>query len=123
MRTAMLSIRDSFDRAGILLSGLCAVHCLLSVVLVGGLGLGSQFLLAPWIHRVGLAVAILVGVFSLALGAVRHNRFDNLWIGAIGLGIMGAALVVGHGPSEAALTVCGVTLVAFAHLRNLRLSA
>jgi hypothetical protein len=117
----MITIRDQLDRTGIALSGLCAVHCLLSIVLVSVLGLGGHVLLNPWIHQVGLALAIVVGLFTLAIGAVRHNRFDNLGFGALGLGLMGGALVVGHGPAEAVLTVAGVTLVAFAHFRNLRL--
>jgi len=123
MRNAVLSIRSRLDRAGIVLSGLCAIHCLLSIFAVGALGLGSQALLSPWIHRVGLAAAIAVGILTLALGAVRHGRFDNLQIGALGLGLMGAALAVGHGVVEALLTITGVSLVAYAHIRNLRASS
>ena len=33
MRRAILSIRDRLDRAGVLLSGLCAVHCLAGLLL------------------------------------------------------------------------------------------
>jgi MerC mercury resistance protein len=123
MRNAVLSIRSRLDRAGIVLSGLCALHCLLSIFAVGALGLGSQVLLSPWIHRVGLAAAIAVGILTLALGAVRHGRFDNLQIGALGIGLMGAALAVGHGLPEALLTIAGVSLVAYAHIRNLRISS
>lgn len=122
MRNAVLSIRSRLDRAGIVLSGLCAVHCLLSIFAVGTLGLGGQLLFSPWIHRFGLAAAIAVGILTLAMGAVRHGRFDNLRIGALGLGLMGAALAVGHGLTEALLTIAGVTLVAYAHIRNLRIS-
>jgi len=122
MRNAVLSIRSRLDRAGIVLSGLCALHCLLSIFAVGALGLGSQVLLSPWIHRAGLAAAIAVGILTLALGAVRHGRFDNLQIGAFGLALMGVALGVGHGPAEALLTIAGVSFVAYAHIRNLRIS-
>ena len=123
MRDAMLSIRDRLDRVGVLVSGLCALHCLLSIMLVGALGIGGQVLLSPWIHRVGLAAAIVVGIFTLALSAVRHGRFENLRLGALGLGLMGGALSVNHGTSEAVLTICGVALVALAHIRNLRAAA
>jgi hypothetical protein len=120
MRHAILSIRDRLDRFGVLLSGLCALHCVLSIIAVSALGLGGQVLLSPWIHRLGLAAAILVGIFTLAIAAVRHGRFDNLRLGAVGIGLMGSALAVGHGLAEAVLTIMGVALVATAHLRNLR---
>jgi hypothetical protein len=123
MTAAFHSIRGRLDQAGVLISGLCAVHCLLSIIVVGVLGLGGQVLLSPWIHRVGLGAAIVIGLFTLALGAVRHARYDNLRIGAAGLGLMGGALLVDHGVVEAGLTVLGVTLVALAHIRNLRARA
>lgn len=123
MRAAFLSIRDRLDRAGIVLSGLCALHCLLSIVLVAGLGIGGQALLAPEIHRIGLALAIAVGAVTLGIGVVRHRRSAPLVIGAIGIALMGSALAVGHGAAEAVLTIAGVALVALAHIRNLRHAA
>lgn len=123
MRRAILSIRDRLDRAGILLSGLCAVHCVLGVVLVSVLGLGGGALLAPAIHEVGLALAILVGIVTLGLGLRRHGRLGPLAMGACGIALMTAALMVGHGVPEAALTIAGVALVAAAHIRNLRHAA
>lgn len=122
MQQALLTIRDRLDRTGIILSGMCALHCVLSIVAVSALGLGSQALFAPWVHRVGLGLALVIGVFTLAYGAVRHSRFDNLGIGAVGLGMMGAALFVEHGPGEAVMTIAGVSLVAYAHFRNLRVT-
>lgn len=120
MRTAMLSIRDRLDRVGILLSGLCALHCLASLLLVAGLGLGGQYLLAPEIHRIGLGLAIAVGSVTLAVGVNRHGDLVPLRTGAAGIGLMGIALLVGHGSLEAVPTIAGVVLLAFAHLRNLR---
>jgi hypothetical protein len=122
MRAAVLSIRNRLDRTGVVLSGLCAMHCLLSILVVGTLGLGSQVLFSPWIHRFGLAAAIAIGIFTLADAAVRHGRFKNLGIGAVGLGLMGGALAVGHGLPEAVLTIAGVLLVATSHIRNLRIA-
>jgi hypothetical protein len=118
MRTALLAIRNRLDRVGILLSGLCAVHCVLGVVLVGIFGLGGEALLSPEIHRVGLAIALAVGLVSLGFGVLRHGRIAPLVIGGIGLSLMAAALFVGHGLPEAVLTIIGVSLVAFAHIRN-----
>ncbi len=108
------------DRAGILLSGLCAVHCVLGIVLVSVLGFGGELLLAPEIHEVGLGLAILVGLVTLGLGVLRHGQIGPLIVGGCGLGLMGAALAAGHGLPEAILTIAGVALVAAAHIRNLR---
>lgn len=116
----MLPIREGIDRAGIVLSGLCAVHCVLGIVLVSVLGLGGGLLLAPEIHRVGLALAILIGATSLGLGYLRHSQPGPLVLGAGGLVLMAGGLYVSHGPYEAAFTIAGVVLVAAAHVWNLR---
>ncbi len=120
MRAALLSIRHRFDRAGIVLSGLCAVHCLLGLVLVSVLGLGGEALLDPSIHRIGLALAIGIGAASLGMGVLRHGNLMPLAIGACGLVLMAGGLLVNHGPTEALLTIAGVILVGTAHIRNLR---
>jgi len=122
MRDALLSIRGRLDRFGVLLSGLCMLHCLAGLLLVAGLGLGGQFLFAPVIHRVGLALAIAVGAVTLVLGMVRHRDPRPMQVGAAGLAVMTVALFVGHGTEEALLTIAGVALLAWAHWRNLRLS-
>lgn len=119
MRQTLLSIRDRMDGFGVVLSGLCAVHCVLGVVLVGVLGLGGQALLSPEIHRYGLALAVVVGIVSLGFGVARHGRIEPMIIGGLGLTLMAAALFVGHGLPEAVLTIMGVALVALAHIRNL----
>jgi hypothetical protein len=122
MRDALLSIRGRLDRFGVLLSGLCALHCVAGLLLVAGLGLGGQFLFAPVIHRVGLALAIAVGALTLGIGVVRHRDPRPLQVGGAGLALMAIALLVGHGAAEAVLTIGGVSLLAWAHWRNLRLS-
>lgn len=105
------------------LSGLCAVHCVLSIVLVSVLGLGGQALLAPAIHEIGLALAIAVGALTLGLGVLHHRRKGPLLIGTFGLTLMASALAVRHGLPEALLTIAGVALLATAHIRNLRHAA
>jgi hypothetical protein len=120
MRRALLSIRDRMDRAGILLSGLCAVHCIAGIVAVTVLGLGGEMLFSPAFHEAGLALAILIGLVTLGLGVLRHGQPGPLLAGGLGLALMGAALATGHGPGEALLTIVGVTILALAHLRNLR---
>ena len=120
---SFLPNRHRLDRAGVILSGLCAVHCVLGLVLVSVLGLGGELLLRPEIHEIGLAAAIVVGVVTLGFAAWRHGRIRPLAIGGAGLSLMSAGLMAPHGLAEALFTIAGVGLVATAHVQNLRHAA
>ena len=112
--------RRRVDQLGIGLAGLCALHCVATVLIVSGLGIGGHFLLAPEIHRFGLAVAMVVAAVAIGWGVMRHRRATPFIVAVIGLIIMGAALLVEHGSLEAVLTIIGVTLVSIGHLLNIR---
>ena len=114
------TIRGRLDRAGVLLSSLCAVHCVLGIVIVAGLGLGGGILLDPAIHRIGLLLATLIAGVAIGIGAVQHRRALPFVVAMTGLTFMGGGLAVEHGVEEAVLTIIGVTLVAAGHLLNLR---
>jgi len=120
MDRLLVTMRGHFDRLGVLLSCLCAVHCVAGIVLVAGLGIGGSVLLNPAIHKVGLLVATIVAAIAIGMGALRHRRRLPLVVAMIGLGFMGGGLAVGHGTLEMVLTVIGVTLVAAGHFLNLR---
>ena len=120
MTHALNLMRDRFDRLGLLLSGLCAAHCLATLALVAMLGMSGGVLLDPALHRIGLALAICVGAIALGFGLVRHGRREPILVGAAGLALMALALLTGHGPAEAVLTIAGVALVALAHWKNVR---
>jgi hypothetical protein len=113
-------LRGRFDRLGVLISGLCMVHCVAGLFLIGVLGLGGGVLLDPAIHRFGLVAAFLVGMFTIGAGALRHGHRLPLALGTTGLALMAAAIASDHGAAEAMLTICGVLLVASAHIVNLR---
>ena len=120
MRRALSSIRVRLDRAGVALSGLCAAHCLLSIVIVSSLGIGGELLLNPIIHEVGLAIALLVAAVAIGWGAIQHRRAAPFVIAMTGLTFMGGALALPHGVHEAVLTIIGVCLVSLGHILNLR---
>ncbi|WP_341713151.1 MerC domain-containing protein [Erythrobacter sp.] len=117
---AISPIRRRLDRAGIFLSGACAIHCLLSIVLVSGLGIGGEFFLSPDIHRVGLVIATLIAAVAIGWGALRHRVAAPFVVAMTGLTFMGGALAVPHGYEEAVLTIIGVALVSLGHVLNLR---
>jgi hypothetical protein len=116
-------LRGRFDRLGVLISGLCMVHCVAGLFLIGVLGLGGGVLLNPAIHRFGLVAAFLVGMFTIGAGALRHGHRLPLVLGTTGLALMAAAIASDHGTGEALLTICGVVLVASAHIVNMRRNA
>jgi len=120
MVDTLLQLRGRLDKAGMYLSGLCALHCLAGLMVVTVMGLGGGALLDPAIHRIGLAVAIVIGGATIGLGAWRHGRILPLVLGGTGVSLMAIALFTGHSAYEAGLTVCGVALVALAHFINIR---
>ena len=113
-------IRGRLDRMGVVLSGLCAVHCVLGIVIVAGLGLGGGMLLDPAIHRIGLVMATVIAGAAIGLGAIQHRRPLPFVVAMTGLSFMGGGLAVEHGVEEMLLTIIGVTLVATGHVLNLR---
>ena len=82
--------------------------------------MGGSFLLDPAIHRVGLALAMVVAGVAIGLGALRHGRRAPFVTAMTGLSFMGGALAVPHGVEEAVLTIIGVSLVALGHVLNVR---
>lgn len=120
MIRAFDTIRARLDRAGVVLSGLCLVHCMLSILLVSVLGIGGEILFAPAIHRAGLAVALVIAAVAIGWGALQHRRAMPFVIAMMGLTFMGGALAVPHGLHEVILTVIGVSLVSTGHVLNLR---
>ncbi len=116
-------LRGRFDRLGVVISGLCMLHCVAGLFLIGVLGLGGGVLLNPAIHRFGLVAAFTVGMFTIGAGALRHGHRLPLALGTTGLALMAAAIASDHGTGEALLTICGVVLVASAHIVNMRRNA
>ena len=116
-------IRRQLDRYGLLLAGLCAAHCFATILVVSIVGVGGHFLLAPEIHEIGLAFAVVFAALAIGWGAYVHRKVAPTMLAVAGLGFMGAALMIGHGTTEVMLTISGAALVAAGHLMNLRVAA
>ncbi|MEP3422520.1 MAG: MerC domain-containing protein [Erythrobacter sp.] len=112
--------RTILDQLGIGVAGLCALHCVATILFVSGLGVGGHFLLSPDIHRFGLAIALIIAAVAIGWGALKHRRAAPFVIAMMGLSFMGGALAVPHGNDEFILTIIGVSLVSFGHLLNIR---
>ncbi len=125
MHSPSLALRKA-DRVGFAASFLCALHCALwPLLLAVAPALGLE--VAGWIDldQAFVVFATLLGVSTLALGWRRHRGF-HAWV----LLIPGLALVWlgafsplhNHSLTHAAVMVAGGTLLALAHLVNLRLT-
>src|SRR4051794_2082267 len=106
------------DRIAMGISGLCLVHCLGTAVLLGLISAAGQTLGAPWIHEVGLSLAMLLGAVALGRGIVEHGFMMPSAVGGLGLGVMAGALTLPHDGTEALSTVVGVMILALGHRLN-----
>lgn len=122
MRLDSLSTHSiGLDRIAIGLSGLCAVHCLASAVLLALAASAGGLLFAPVVHEIGLSMAIIIGAVALGRGVMKHGYMMPLSIGALGLGVMAGAVSLPHdGSGETLFTLVGVGLLALGHDLNQR---
>lgn len=112
------------DQLGLLLSASCLLHCLaLPVALVAApalaLWLGET---ETTVHWVLFAIAAVVSGGALYLGYRRHGGALVVVVGTVGLAVMAVAAAHLFGTTlEATLTLVGASIVALAHVVNLRL--
>jgi MerC mercury resistance protein len=107
------------DRIAMGLSGLCAVHCVATAVLLGLLASAGGLLGNPMIHEVGLALAMILGAIALGRGIREHGFILPSAVGVAGLGIMGYAMTLHESGYEPALTILGVCVLALGHKLNM----
>ena len=110
------------DRIAMGISGLCLVHCLGTAVLLGLISAAGSSLGAPWIHEVGLTLAMVLGAIALGKGVVEHGFMMPSAVGGLGLGVMAGALTLPHDGTEALSTVVGVMILALGHRLNVMAS-
>lgn len=115
------------DRFGATASFLCAIHCALLPVVFGVLpALGLAFLADHAFERAFVGFAIVLASLSLAVGWRQHGSLRALWFLAPGIALLVCGLVIdgdhASPTGHAILVSIGGTLVALAHLVNLRLA-
>jgi hypothetical protein len=107
------------DRAAILLSSLCVVHCIATVALAATVATAGAALANPAWHETGFALAMLIGALALGRGFRLHRDLRPLLVGAGGLALMALGLTMPHGAAEIGCTVAGVLALALAHRWNM----
>jgi hypothetical protein len=108
------------DRIAMGLSGLCAVHCVATVVLLGLVASAGGMLGKPIIHEVGLTLAMMIGAIALGRGVREHGFLLPSAVGAVGLATMGYAMTLHESGFEPAFTILGVAILAFGHRLNIK---
>src|SRR3954447_26560830 len=107
------------DRLAMGLSGLCAVHCVATVVLLGLVASAGGMLGRPIIHEVGLSLAMIIGAVALGRGIREHGFLLPSAVGSIGLATMAYAVTLHETGFEPVFTILGVSILALGHRLNL----
>jgi carbon starvation protein CstA len=123
----MSKFLDISDKSAIVLSLLCTVHCIATPLLlimlpsISGLMAFDPEALHLWL----LFAVIPISLFAVIMGYFHHRRAAISGISLVGILLLICAVVFGHdiwsGKGEVVLTVLGSFVVAYGHLKNLRI--
>jgi hypothetical protein len=112
------------DRAAVMLSGLCLLHCLALPFLLVSLPALSA-LSEGHLHAQMLIVAIPVSVIALCFGFRRHGSRSVLAFGVLGMLLLVVGGTVAHSyygiVADRTLTISGALVLAVTHYFNSRL--
>ena len=126
MASPLAWIRGRIDRLGMLLSCLCAVHCVLLPFVLALLPLiGLEFLAGHTFERIFVACAAALACASILVAYRRHRHPQALFLMVPGIALLvfGVAIDINaHVVIHTASVVTGGVLVASAHITNLVLS-
>jgi hypothetical protein len=123
--TPTLNAHRALDRAGIVASSLCAIHCAVFALLPMVSVVATGFVVDPWVERLLVAVAVGLGLASLLSSfAFAHRDLRPLAVLAAGLAALAARALVGeHSRAEAVCSIFAACLLVSAHVLNLRLTS
>ncbi len=117
--------RVSFwDRVGIFLSGLCALHCMIAPFLALFVPAAGFISDSEWVH-IGLAFFVVpVGLAAFWLGYRHHQNTGIFALGLLGLLAIASAAILPHEWIELAhvdvVTILGSFILLSAHFWNRR---
>ncbi|MBT6325896.1 MAG: MerC domain-containing protein [Bdellovibrionales bacterium] len=111
----------TLDKLGMIISGVCVIHCLLTPIIV---------LALPWVegifsHEV-VHLSLLLFLFPLAIftfthGYKTHKKLSIVIMGAIGISFISIPILIHPAEfTEQALTISGSIILIIAHYNNLK---
>ena len=107
------------------LSLACVVHCFFAPsLIILSFSFLSLSIESEIIHYLIVFLAVPISIFALLLGYKNHNILSYFFMGAAGLVLLTAAVVMGEDllgeTGEQTLTLIGSMMVAFSHFKNYR---
>ncbi|WOE75303.1 MerC domain-containing protein [Alterisphingorhabdus coralli] len=116
----LMASGGGLDKLAIALSGLCAVHCLVSAILLALLASAGGVFFDHIVHEIGLGVASILAAIAFVSGFMRHRLIAPLTLGGIGIAVMAGALQLHDHGGEIIGTLIGVTILSLGHYLNRR---
>lgn len=118
--------RTFSDKAAILISTACTVHCLvIPIVVVAFPVLASTLCGDAGFHTILLWFILPTSLIALGLGCRSHKDLRVIFYGLIGLGFVLSAAIAGHSIlsefGERGVTMAGSAFLILSHVRNQRL--
>ncbi len=122
----MLNIQPITDKFAISLSLACAIHCLVTPILL--IALPSLTVLGlddEAFHKAMVIIVVPTSVLSLFIGCKKHKHYQLYFYSFTGLALLILALFL-HDTfmgeyGEKIATLIGAGLIAYSHYRNFRL--
>lgn len=115
---------DKFDKLGIFISSLCAIHCLVTPLFVFILPTLGMSLHHPLFHWTIALLVIPLGVFAFWQGYKHHHHLSVLITGILGISIVGLAALLPHSWihffGHDVVTIIGSIFLITAHYLNRR---
>lgn len=112
----------NLDKAGIWITTLCAIHCLLLPLILPLLAMtGLAFIGEDTLENSILGLSVVIGLWSLVGGARKHGQWHLLSLLLLGALIYSQRDVLGPW-GEPVIILFGAGLIIYAHVSNLRLS-
>ena len=121
-----MTVIGMLDRSAIVLSTICAVHCLTVPLAVVMMPAAFTYWFADdHFHFLLLYLVLPTSTLAIGLGCGRHRTFKVIAWGSAGLGLLVLGALLGHDLlgelGEKGITLLGAGLVVLAHVHNFRL--
>ena len=116
----------TLDKFGILLSGVCMLHCLIAPVIVTLVPILSLNILVEDLlfHTLMLWLVLPTSCIALFLGCRKHKKISILATGIIGMSILIVVALFGHDifgeTGEKIIITIGGIIIALSHYLNFR---
>jgi len=124
-RPAIALRHERWDRIGIFLSSLCAIHCLATPLVVLALPFLGDAFEQPWVHLMMAVFVVPVGLFAFVSGYRHHRQKAVFALGLLGLLFVAGASLAPHewfafSGGHDVVTIFGSILLLTSHFKNRR---